>query len=275
MTFMWRGVSETLRSYRQHFKYLLVFPFLVALAVASYKIGHSSSALTKETKLEDTLLHRERRDVTVPTENLNNMKQGESINRSTPRLYEHNIGGAVYTRWGRTECATGSDAVYRGVAGGSWFDHTGGGSNYLCLPLEPIWGTYNEAVEKGSKLYGSEYQNPSGFGLNNNHNRPLHDNNVPCVVCRSQTKTSVVMIPARNQCYNGWNTEYTGYLMSGNVSHKGRTEFVCMDGQPESDPSGYRDENGAVFYSVEGVCGSLPCPPYVPRREITCAVCTK
>jgi hypothetical protein len=26
---------------------------------------------------------------------------------------------------------------------------------------------------------------------------------------------------------------------------------------------------------VEGVCGSLPCPPYVPRREITCVVCTK
>ena len=175
-----------------------------------------------------------------------------------------------------TNVHTGSEAVYRGVAGGSWYDHTGGGSNYLCLPLEPIWGAYNEGVEKYSKLYGSEYQNPTGFGLNNNHNRPLHDNNVPCVVCRSQTKTSVVMIPARNQCYSGWNTEYTGYLMSATILRTKDVQslYAWME-QPESDPSGFRDEDGALFYNVEGVCGSLPCPPYAPRREITCAVCTK
>src|SRR6218665_868377 len=106
------------------------------------------------------------------------------------------IGGAVYIRWGRIECGPESDALYRGVAGGSWYVSTGGGSNYLCLPLDPIWGAYNEGVEKGSKLQGEEYQFPTAFGLNNNHNRPLHDNNVPCVVCRSQTKSSVIMIPA-------------------------------------------------------------------------------
>ena len=172
-------------------------------------------------------------------------------------------------------CGPGSDALYRGVVVGSWYDVTGGGSNYLCLPLDPIWGAYNEGAEKVSKIYGSEYQWPSGFGLNNNYNRPLHDNNVPCVVCRSQTKASVIMIPARNQCYSGMHTEYVGFLMAGANHHKGRTEFICMDGQPESDPSGFRDEDGALFYSVEGVCGSLPCPPYAPRREITCAVCTK
>ena len=172
-------------------------------------------------------------------------------------------------------CGPESDAIYAGVAGGSSHDQTGGGSNYLCLPMDPIWGAYNEGAEKYSKLYGSEYHGPIGFGLNNNHNRPLHDNNVPCVVCRSQTKASVVMIPARNQCYRGMHTEYIGYLMSENSVHKGRTEFICMDGQPESDPAGFRNEDGALFMNVEGVCGSLPCPPYVPRREITCVVCTK
>ena len=185
------------------------------------------------------------------------------------------IGGAVYIRWGRTVCPFGSVALYKGVAGGSWYSHTGGGSNYLCLPHDPIWGAFNTGVEKNSKIHGSEYQSPTGFRLNNNHYLPLHDNNVPCVVCRSQTKSSVITLPARNQCYGGWNTEYTGFLMAGNVWHPGRTEFVCMDGEPETVPHGYSNEEGALFFNVEGVCGSLPCPPYVTRREITCAVCTK
>src|SRR6218665_1473602 len=184
-------------------------------------------------------------------------------------------GGALYIRWGRNVCPHGSEVVHTGVAGGSWFDHHGGGSNYLCLPLQPIWGSFNTGVEKQAKIYVSEYQEPSGFGLNNNYYLPLQNNNVPCVVCRSQTRSSVMTVPARNKCYSGWNTEYTGYLMAEKHSHRGRTEFVCMDGQPETVPNGYRDENGAPFYNVEGVCGSLPCPPYVARRELTCAVCTK
>ena len=184
-------------------------------------------------------------------------------------------GGAVYTRWGRTVCPSGSEAVYNGVAGGSFWSERGGGSNYLCLSLQPIYGAYNAGVEKYAKLHGSEYEHPTVLGLNNNNQLPLHDHTVPCVICRSQTKTSVVMVPGRNRCYSGWNTEYTGYLMTEKYNHYGRTEFICMDGQPESAPNGYRNENGALFYNVEGVCGALPCPPYIARREITCAVCTK
>ncbi len=30
-----------------------------------------------------------------------------------------------------------------------------------------------------------------------------------------------------------------------------------------------------LFYNVEAVCGSLPCPNYVNGWEITCVVCTK
>ena len=161
------------------------------------------------------------------------------------------------------------------MSGGSSFDTTGGGSNYLCLPKEPLWGTYNEKIEKLSKVYGAEYQSPTSLDLDNVNGRPLHDNNAPCAVCRSLTKASVIMIPARNKCYAGWIPEYDGYLMSGHRLYKGRTEFVCMDKSPEADPAGFRNEDGALFYQVEGVCGSLPCPPYSPRREFTCVVCGK
>ena len=48
-------------------------------------------------------------------------------------------GGVVYTRWGKTSCPniTGTELVYAGRAGGSWFRHTGGGANYLCMPNDP------------------------------------------------------------------------------------------------------------------------------------------
>ena len=184
-------------------------------------------------------------------------------------------GGATYVRWGRTECPTGAELVYSGVVGGSYYDTTGGGSNYLCLPMEPLWGIYNVAIEKGSKVYGAEYEAPFTLTLDKIEGRPLQDNNVPCAVCRSLTKVSLIMIPARNQCFAGWKPEYDGYLMSGHNVQKGRTEFVCMDKSPEADPAGFRDENGALFYQVEGVCGSLPCPPFLPSREFTCVICGK
>lgn len=260
---MWRGVStlrEVLQSHRHHLKYLIFVPLLVAVSLASYKIGQSSSVARKVE--EEAVLIRHRREVG---------DSGWTKNQST-----RYPGGAVYTRWGRTECLSGSKAVYSGVAGGSYFESPGGGSNYLCLPLDPVWGTYNETSPKSSKIHGSEYQNPLlGFSLGNAGLRPLHDNNVPCVVCQSETKTSILMIPARNLCYNGWQAEYNGYLMSGCSTHQGRTEFICMDGSPEADPAGYRNENGALFYQVEGVCGALPCPPYVQSRELTCVVCGK
>jgi hypothetical protein len=153
---------------------------------------------------------------------------------------------------------------------------SGGGSNYLCLPKDPIWGAYNESVEKISKLYGAEYQNPLSLDLGNNNGQSLFQHDVPCVVCQSQTKTAVVMIPARNQCYSGWYPEYAGYLMTARSDAAiGRTEFICMDGSPEAVPGGDANLNGAQFLNVEGVCGALPCPPYVARRDITCVVCSK
>ena len=48
------------------------------------------------------------------------------------------------------------------------------------------------------------------------------------------------------------------------------TSFVLTKMQ-----SSQGSKNGALLYLVEGVCGTLPCLPYVNGRELTCAVCTK
>ena len=46
-------------------------------------------------------------------------------------------GGVVYTRWGNSSCPTSSVEVYSGVTAGSYYIHSGGGANYLCMPNDP------------------------------------------------------------------------------------------------------------------------------------------
>ncbi|XP_078703910.1 uncharacterized protein LOC144928979 [Branchiostoma floridae x Branchiostoma belcheri] len=107
-------------------------------------------------------------------------------------------------------------------------------------------------------MYGAEYEIDTNAPYNK---ASLHEQDVPCSVCYSLSRRAQLMIPARKTCPEGW-------------THH-RTEFVCMDGEPEVLPGGEGNDNGALFYPVEARCGSLPCPPYVEGRELTCVVCTK
>ena len=63
--------------------------------------------------------------------------------------------------------------------------------------------------------------------------------------------------------------------MTEKYVHKHSSEFICVDGNSEYVHGSKSNLDGALLYPVEGVCGSLPCPPYVAGRELTCAVCTK
>ena len=80
-------------------------------------------------------------------------------------------------------------------------------------------------------------------------------------------------LPGRNQCYNDWQLEYTGFLMSHYYGYSSK-EYTCVDAYPETLNSGSTNANGALFYFVEARCGALKCPPYIEGREITCAVCS-
>ena len=82
------------------------------------------------------------------------------------------------------------------------------------------------------------------------------------------------MIPGTYLCPLMWTREYYGWLMTERYNHH-RFTFECVDAIPEATISGYADQGGALFYHVEPRCGSLPCPPYEPQKEMTCAVCTR
>ena len=85
-------------------------------------------------------------------------------------------------------------------------------------------------------------------------------------------------IPAKMNCPSDWTKEYHGYLMADRYNHQSATEFVCVDRNPEIRvSSNAADQNGVLFYPVEGRCniGNLPCGPYINGAELTCVVCSK
>ena len=84
-------------------------------------------------------------------------------------------GGVVYMRWGKSSCPniTGTELVYAGRAGGSWYGHTGGGANYLCMPNDPDYLAYQRGVQGLSPVHGAEYE-PYAGPL-----RAVHDHKIP------------------------------------------------------------------------------------------------
>ena len=125
-------------------------------------------------------------------------------------------GGAVYVRWGRTTCPStpGTELVYAGRAGGSDWSHSGGGANRLCLPDDPQYLSYQSGFQSTGYLYGAQYEIFYSQPL-----LSMHNHNVPCAVCHSSTRASLLTIPARTSCPSSWTREYYGYLMAERYNH--------------------------------------------------------
>ena len=59
------------------------------------------------------------------------------------------------------------------------------------------------------------------------------------------------MMPARDDCPNGWHEEYHGYLMTAHWDHQNPSNFVCVDSDPESVPGSFGSHDGALLYLVK------------------------
>ena len=184
-------------------------------------------------------------------------------------------GGVTYTRWGRTTCPTdqGTQLLYSGRAGGTHWQHGGGGANYICMPDDPDHLQHNSGVQGWSYVASVQYWYGAMPSLSS-----FNYHNAPCAVCYVATRSVSVMIPAKTQCPTHWTLEYIGYLMSEyhNRAKGGRTMYECVDKDPESVPelNGASDPT-AYFDLVEPYCNGLSCPPYDAEKELTCAVCTR
>ncbi|CAI8014204.1 hypothetical protein GBAR_LOCUS8916 [Geodia barretti] len=89
-------------------------------------------------------------------------------------------GGGTYIRWGRTSCpeTPGTELVYQGRAAGSFYDHRGGGANYLCVTMEPQSGKFHpgDSSKHVSLLYGKPEKVDGGHA---NHDGALFLNVEP------------------------------------------------------------------------------------------------
>lgn len=120
-------------------------------------------------------------------------------------------------------------------------------------------------------MYGTEYEIP---GFNPFSTRGLSQHDAVCAVCHVRTRGSQLMIPGTYTCPSGWTREYHGYLMSEKFYHHS-SQYICVDRDAEYVPGSGGNRNGALLYLVAGMCGALPCLPYVDGRQLTCAVCSK
>ena len=180
------------------------------------------------------------------------------------------VAGATYVRWGRTTCPTtlGTELLYAGRAAGPIFTQQGGGVDLLCLPSNPEYLSANSPHNDQAPLHGVEMQ----LNLNNQN---LADHNVPCAVCYTPTRSTMVMIPAWTHCPASWTKEYVGYIMTEYKNYR-RLQHVCVDQHTEVVPGEARNTNGALLHYVDVACNTgLQCPPYSTTKEVTCAVCTK
>ena len=69
---------------------------------------------------------------------------------------EINGGGTVYVRWGHDQCSSTVQLVYSGRAGESHYQHSGGGSNPQCLPLDPNFLTPISGTQYRTLMYGAD-----------------------------------------------------------------------------------------------------------------------
>ena len=185
---------------------------------------------------------------------------------------EERNGGTVYVRWGHDQCPSTAQLVYSGRAGGSYYSHSGSGSNPQCLPLDPNFLTPISGVQYRALMYGAEYESETD---SKSHVHGRYNTDVPCAVCHVSNRTAVYMVPAKYTCPTGWTREYYGYLMA-EYSSRGhyRSQYTCVDTALKPVTGSSEDKNGLLFHFVEGRCGSLPCPPYDNNKELSCAVCT-
>ena len=154
-----------------------------------------------------------------------------------------------------------------GTVGGSHGLHSGAAANTLCLPPDPTFDNHALSTEGSSmaKLFGGEYQTQP---------EPTHQLTPVCAVCRIPRAT-VIMIAAKPTCPVGWVKEYGGYLMAGSDSLEGATEFICVDSQMGYVPGSKSNDDGRLLYYTVTRCGSLPCPPFVNNKIVSCVVCSK
>ena len=91
-------------------------------------------------------------------------------------------------------------------------------------------------------IYGAEYDN------DDLDPRAEKGSYLPCSICHRTVGSSVLMIPGKSSCYDGWALQYHGDLVAEHYMHKSATQYICLDEHYETIPGGQSDHDGKLFY---------------------------
>ena len=164
----------------------------------------------------------------------------------------------------------GTQLVYTGLVGKSYWNNNGGGIDYQCLSSKPSYLKVKDGIQTArSHMTGVEYEDWEGGALAKSHYY-----GVPCAVCYT-TRSVVIMIPGQYTCPSGWRQEYQGYLTAERHNHGNPSTHVCTHKDLEPLPGSSHNKQSGTMMHVEANCVSHLCPPYQKGKELTCAVCTK
>lgn len=78
-------------------------------------------------------------------------------------------------------------------------DKSGGGTDFMCMPLDPTQTTSTASQENSALLKGTEIFSTYG-----------HGKNLKCAVCAPKYRSAVMTMPGKNVCPAGWVKEYAG-----------------------------------------------------------------
>ncbi|VDH93749.1 Hypothetical predicted protein [Mytilus galloprovincialis] len=81
-----------------------------------------------------------------------------------------------------------------GSLAGKNYSLGGSGANMLCLSNDPEWNHFSDG--------GNVLNNHQDFGTSK------LNKDIPCAVCKTPEKSSVLMIPGKTSCYGGRNKEF-------------------------------------------------------------------
>jgi len=176
--------------------------------------------------------------------------------------------GAVFTRWGHTDCPASSTKVYSGAVAGASDSHAGGSANAICLTNSPTVAHDNNNGNQGhARVYGVEY-GPMYAGENHEHW------DAGCAVCAYQGLAAYKSWGS-TKCRDGHDKLYDGSVMAGHHGHK-KFNYECVD-QARAErliaPNRGNQNPSGTWWLAEYECGSLPCDPYHHTNEAACSVC--
>ena len=162
-----------------------------------------------------------------------------------------------------------------GFTGGSCsYDNGYGAPRKLCLSNEAQWGKRYNLVNDNSDS-GAIYIRNSDLDIEIHLNGKNTQYRLKCAACLKSGSVTV-MVPGREDCYEGWTKEYSGLLFVGYPTHTVASGHICVDHNPSVFKKRTSWNYKSLLYSILIKWkGNNSCPPYSLDETIVCVVCSK